>query len=265
MYARPASPQPIGGVLDDAIKLYRASFRGCWPIAAGAALITGLISMWLTFSLFNSALGSINARAFSGFSQPKFMLGNIVNYLVQIAGYGALIVYQNAVGDGEAEPSLSDVLAVTWSRFWSGVLAAFVAGLVIGVGMVLLLVPGIYLLGALCLAPVCVFAGATGPMQALHESRELVRGHWWRTTTIATVALIIMMVLSAIVSLFAGAIFAFRHDPVALQLSIRAVSIIAVVFTLPMMPAALLAIYHDLKLRREGSDIAARLGAMAPS
>jgi len=34
------------------------------------------------------------------------------------------------------------------------------------------------------------------------------------------------------------------------------------IFTLPMMPAVLVATYRDLKLRREGSDLAARLGAL---
>ena len=40
MYVQPAAPRPIGGVIDDAIKLYRASFRTCWPIALIASVVS---------------------------------------------------------------------------------------------------------------------------------------------------------------------------------------------------------------------------------
>ena len=45
MYVRPTAPRPIGGVIDDAIKLYRASFRTCLPIALIGSVITGSVSI----------------------------------------------------------------------------------------------------------------------------------------------------------------------------------------------------------------------------
>jgi hypothetical protein len=49
-----------------------------------------------------------------------------------------------------------------------------------------------------------------------------------------------------------------------MQLSLQVVGVIVSIFTLSAIPAALVAIYRDLLLRREGSDLAARLGALAP-
>ena len=40
MYTLPTAPRPIGGVLDDAIGLYRATFKRCWLLA----LISGVFS-----------------------------------------------------------------------------------------------------------------------------------------------------------------------------------------------------------------------------
>jgi hypothetical protein len=37
------------------------------------------------------------------------------------------------------------------------------------------------------------------------------------------------------------------------------------VFILPMLPAALLAIYYDMKMRREGGDLLARANSLQPA
>jgi len=74
-----------------------------------------------------------------------------------------------------------------------------------------------------------------------------------------------MLVLSSIAGVLVGALIGiFWRDLMAMQLSLQAVAVIVSIFTLPMMPAALVAIYRDLILRRDGSDLAARLGALAP-
>ena len=51
MYARPTAPLPIGGVVDDAIKLYRESFARCWPIALIGSLIMGTFGIFLASSM----------------------------------------------------------------------------------------------------------------------------------------------------------------------------------------------------------------------
>ena len=33
MYVKPTTPRSIGGILDDAIKLYRDAFAKSWPLA----------------------------------------------------------------------------------------------------------------------------------------------------------------------------------------------------------------------------------------
>jgi hypothetical protein len=52
------------------------------------------------------------------------------------------------------------------------------------------------------------------------------------------------------------------RDIATAELVIQGVGIVANVFMLPMVPAVLLVMYRDLKLRREGGDLAARVGAL---
>jgi ABC-type antimicrobial peptide transport system permease subunit len=100
-------------------------------------------------------------------------------------------------------------------------------------------------------------------MQALQYSHDLIKGHWWRSSTILTIAVIIILVFSMVVGLIAGVLAAIsRHDVTTAQLVIQVVSMAANVFVLPMIPAVLLVMYRDLQLRREGGDLAARVGAL---
>jgi len=267
MYSKPASPQTIGGVLDDAVKLYRASFRACWPVAAAAAVIGGALNIYLALHLLGSVV--FNARnpmqALEVYRQPGVYLIWLADITVRLAAYGAMLIYQDALAGGESTPSMSEALGVMRGRLVWALLASLAWWVVLTVGLVLLLVPGIYFLGALCLWPACLFVGGAGPLQALQQSRELIRGHWWRTSTILTVAFILVIVLSSVAGALVGGIVpVFRRDIVDLQVALQLVTVIVSVFTLPVMPAVLIAIYRDLKLRREGSDLAARLGALAP-
>jgi hypothetical protein len=267
MYVKPASPQPIGGVLDDAIKLYRASFRACWPVAAVAAVIMGGIGIYLELHVLGAVMGNARqaAQVLEVYRHPSVYLAYLADAAVRLAATGAMLIYQNALAEGEGTPPMREALDAMLNRLIPGLFASVAWWVVIMVGFALLLVPGFYFLGALCLWPACVFIGKAGPLQALQQSRELIRGHWWRTTTILTVAVILVMVLSSVAGGIVGAMVPiFRRDLVTLQLALQVVAVFVATFTISAIPAALVAIYRDLNLRREGFDLAARLGALAP-
>jgi hypothetical protein len=267
MYVRPASPQTIGGVLDDAIKLYRASFRACWPVAAAAAVIFGAVGAYLTLHMLGTVIGTTpTLQALNVYRQSGVQLAYLADVLVRLAAYGAMLIYQNALAEGDGTPSMQEALGAMLGRLLPGVLATLLFWVIIAVGFILILIPGFYFLGVLCLWPACLFIGGAGPVRSLTMSSELISGYWWRTTTILTMAFILLMVVSWVVGGLVGAVVGlFSRDIVSLQLALQGVVVVVSMFTLPMMPAVLVAIYRDLKLRREGSDLAARLGALGPS
>jgi len=263
MYARPTAPLPIGGVVDDAIKLYRESFARCWPIALVGSLIMGTFGVFLTIYVRNAGIGLTGMALLQVYRQPPILALYLLQSVLSLAFYGALIASQNAVALGDTPLSFGEAIAIGFARLGRAVVTGIVWWAIIVLGLVLLLVPGIYFLGALCLWPVALYAEDAGAMQALQYSRDLIKGHWWRSSTILTIAVIIILVFSMVVGLVAGVLAAIsRHDFTTAQLMVQVVSIAANVFVLPMIPAVLLAMYRDLQLRREGGDLAARVGAL---
>jgi len=263
MYVRPTAPLPIGGVVDDAIKLYRESFARCWPIALAGSLIMGTFGIFLAIYVRNAGIGLTGMALLQIYGQPPVLALYLLQSVLSLAFYGALIASLNAVALGDTPLSFGEAIAIGFTRLGRAVVSGVVWWAIIVIGLILLLVPGIYFLGALCLWPVALYAEDAGAMQALQYSRDLIKGHWWRSSTILTIAVIIILVFSMVVGLIAGVFAAIsRHDVTTAQLVIQVVSIAANVFVLPMIPAVLLVMYRDLQLRREGGDLAARVGAL---
>ena len=80
-------------------------------------------------------------------------------------------------------------------------LVSIVAGIGIAIGLVLLIVPGLYLLTIWCLVvPVVVLEGAE-TFAALGRSRELVRGHGWQVFGTLVLVFIVLLVVGVAISL----------------------------------------------------------------
>jgi hypothetical protein len=142
--------------------------------------------------------------------------------------------------------------------------ASILVGLMVAVGFILLVVPGIYLSGVFMFTVVAMVVERSGITESLGISRGLVKGYWWRSMTILTIGIIIMMVFSFIGGLVNGvlvAVFGLGSSMAVMDRSIIGVAIN--VFLLSLVPCFLLTTYFDLKLRHEGGDLAARVDALA--
>jgi hypothetical protein len=144
--------------------------------------------------------------------------------------------------------------------------AGIVFAVVIAVGMAIFLVPGIWLWGCLQLWLVALCVEDLGPFRAFGRSWRLIEGNWWRTSATVGVAIVIVLVLSLAEGLLVGIISAaVRPDPAVVLMTSQILSVVLSVFTTPMLTVAMLAIFYDLKLRREGGDLAARVSALQPA
>jgi hypothetical protein len=83
--------------------------------------------------------------------------------------------------------------------------ASILAGLAIGIGLVLLIAPGLYLLTIWCLiVPVIVLEGA-GTTAAFSRSRELVRGYGWQVFGTLVLVFLLMLALGLVLGIiFSG-------------------------------------------------------------
>ena len=264
-YELPAAPLSIGGVIDSASRLYRDSLRGCWILALLYSVIIGIFGVFWALALTKGVVpGTKDPRqALAAMFSPLAMGGFALMMLASLVFYGALLKTISAWAKGDESLSLGSALAAGVRRFPGVLLGCILYALILLIGFILLVVPGIYFLGKLQLWMTAMFVDDVGAVEGLKISWRLTRGRWWRATAILTVALIILYVFALALGLVSGLITALTH----LSLTDRTIvsqllGAISNMIVLPMFVAILVVMYHDFKLRSEGGDLAARMGAL---
>jgi hypothetical protein len=253
MYEAPKTPMPVGGVLDNGFSLFKAALKATFPIALAAALLTAPIG------------GAYSTAVANGTGGGWVLIGALAAMVIELVAWGAIIARIHAIARGETL-RLGDALGIGLRRGPAFLLTGLLFGLAVAAGFLLLIVPGIYLTITLMFAMIAVVVEQTGPLASLKYSADLVRGNWWRTAVLATVIALIASVLYFLVGIVVGAVAASNPQAV---IATGALPWYFEYIVAPLMSGVLvplgyslfMALYFDLKLRREGGDIAERIAA----
>jgi hypothetical protein len=262
MYTQSAGPRSIGGVLDDGVRLYRASFREIWPLLIVNAILAITLPLILGFD--QSIPSSLQqAQAFyQMIFKPSYWVGFLVVLLANLVIYGALLGCIDRVAKG-ATMTLGEALQLGSSKLARVFGASILFGLAVAVGLMLFIIPGIYLIGIFQLVFVAIILENARIGEAFGISRRLIKGHWWRSATIISVAIIIVLVLSFLGTLVTAFAAVLRPSVATVLVANQIVSLVLNAIIVGWMPSVLLAMYYDLKLRHEGADLSARVDALA--
>jgi len=252
----------MGRVLDDGIALFRTSFKRVYPYALIGALLMALPSIFAPDLPRDSdvqvTMGPIPALLGLGPMFVIFWIAALVCY--QIAFAIVMLKMVNGVADN---PYTSDK-NIFVNAFAKGILLlipTILYFIVLLLASMAFLIPGIIVGLSMFLYTPLVVLRNTGIFRSLAASHRLVWGNWWRTATIITVPMILIFVISMIVATVWGLSTSFRiafdtnEQPAALHLA----NAVASSLTIPMLVAVMITVMHDLRLRREGADLEARL------
>jgi hypothetical protein len=262
MYQRPAAPNTIGGVIDDSIRLYKSTIRTWW---LPSVLLTAVATAVTILMLARLGANLAPADMLATYRDPKVLLVYLAMLAFSEWMYVFMIANMSAVASGE-ELSLGGGFARSVQLLPATLGASVLFALCVTGATLLLILPGIWVFGQLLYWPVALVVERTGPGGALAASWRNVKGYWWRTSTILTVLFIMIIVLSMVVTFVAGVLVGVLHTDAATALvAIQIASGVARVFTTPLFCAALVAVYLDLKLRREGADLEARVRDLKPA
>ena len=298
-YVAPSAPLTIGGVLDNWIRLFRSSFAACWAFALVAAAAGALVQLMFTPTLPKPGLPPLQAwtQMWSGLRGPGIFLADIALVAISLVVYSTLLTQQTAVVRGEDPLSFGAALTQGLRRVpqiilgWLVLIIIFVAMFIpMGIGAAVLiplrhssLVMTLAVILGICLVFVFIYVSLrlqiwmaamfsenlSGPA-SLGRSWELVKGNWWRVTGIAFVSGVVIWVISmaigAAVGIVTGIIGIHGTTPEAVLRGMQIIGAagqVARLLTMPLLTAVWLAIYQDLKLRREGGDLAARTEALS--
>lgn len=245
----------VGAVLDSGFRLFREHWRALLPVSIVASIVGQL-----------GQLMQLAVAPTEGAQQPEVGAGLwlvlLAFFVISILTYGMLIV---AVHDrAEGRPgSIGTTLVAAARRLPALLGTTLCVTLAVAIGLLLLVVPGIYLMVAASQAYFLLLLEGAGPIEAISGSRQLVQGRWWRTVLLLSVAGIIYGLAVTIPGLVVGVVAGLTGSLTgALDGATVTMLLIAALVTAPILPIGATlwyAIYRDLRTRSQGDDLRARL------
>ena len=174
MFALATQPQSIGKTLDSGFKLFFAGFKKVFFLALVAALISHLPQMFMgpllsTTGPEASSVGLLFAVMF-GAMVLSLVFNTAVLSRLSLTGFGT------GSGKGASDDTFGRSISIGFKYLLPILFASILYGLAVAGGMVLLIIPGLFLMVSMYLyMPVIVVEGK-GPFEALKRSFNLVAG-----------------------------------------------------------------------------------------
>jgi hypothetical protein len=129
------------------------------------------------------------------------LLASIVGIIAAFLLQAALVKAVEDVRDGRVDLSLSETLQAARPYVGRVGIASVLAGIAIGLGLIVFIVPGLFLITIWCLVvPVLVLEGV-GIMQSFGRSRDLVRGFGWNVFGTLVAVFLLLIVGNIVISL----------------------------------------------------------------
>jgi len=251
MYQKPTQPALIGAIVEDAVKIYRASFRRCVLIGVLYAVVSAALDLCVVAFAHHEGLPMTDVEALlEVYQQPPVLALGLLQLVILLALFGAVLVVQDAVVRGEAAPDLARAISIGFARLGRFVLATICYAALVILGLLLLIVPGVYISNLLSLYPVLMYIDDAGTQQSLEGSYRLMLGHWWHSATVLGVAAALLSLIAMMVDMAVGLPALLGGADVTGSTTLQLASDAADALLLPMLPAAMLALTNDLKLRQ---------------
>jgi hypothetical protein len=249
-------PLTVGEILDQAFGLYRRYLPALVTIAL---VCTAVPQLGLSF---------IAVKATS----PEGMVSVLPQYL--LLAVALLILNQLAIGastlvlaEGYLGRSLGtgESLRRAWGLIGQIIVLAMLTSLALGLGFLLLIIPGFILLGGLAVStPALMIEPGLGATGAMSRSWELTRGSRGRMIVLLVVPVVIIWVLvmgmAMVLGIIAAAVGGLKamttsSPSLGFTVATEAISLVVRTFLTPLVYCVITVAYFDLRVRTEGFDL----------
>lgn len=183
-------PIEVGKVISDAFGIYSANLGVLVATSLGVAIVFGIV-----IGLLNDAGGA---------------LMQILAWIVQLIGTalytGFVVRLVQDVRDGRRDMTVGELFSAATPAIGALIVWSILSGIAIGIGFLLLIIPGLILMTIWAVGAPAIVAEDCGPIEAFGRSYELVRGQAWTVFGVLVVVFLIMFVASLIASIIGAAI-----------------------------------------------------------
>lgn len=242
-------PRSLGEILSAAFDVYKAN-------ATNLLLIVAVVVVPLSFisALATHAIGTPKTHTVEILGKPETIaysrsFAAVVTAAIIAAAIAVIIsaILQAAILRGATQATIGDPVDVQASyrwglrRFGSVLLVAFLVGITVAIGFILLVIPGIIFLVFFSVSvPAMVVENRRGT-KAMGRSWNLVSGHFWHALGVILVAAIISAIVAGIIGSIGGSNWFLRWIFGA----------IGQIITAPFTALVSVLLYLDLRARKE--------------
>jgi hypothetical protein len=270
-------PLSLGEILDRTFTLYRSHFVLFFGIAAIPQLL--VLALQLTQVFLGLTAVTPGTPGAAPVIRPALTGASIVvGFATLIVLSIAYLLSQGATVSAVAELYLGRTPAIGESfrkvRGDLGTLygVALLNGLVVLVGLILLVIPGIYLLCRLMIAVPAAVLENLGPRSSLERSMALTKDAAGRAFLIFLLYIVLVFALAFLFQMpISFALVAARGNPAMLRVVVAVANVLNALSTtlvIPVFTIAASAFYFDLRIRKEAFDLQMMMnpgGAIAPA
>jgi hypothetical protein len=166
----------VGATLSEVFSIYGAQAGVLLPVAFWLFLVVAIVDGLIGTSLLMIVVA--------------LAVGTIAGTLYQ----GTVVGLVRDVQDGRRDSSATDLLRAAAPYVLPLIGAGLLAGIAIGIGMIFLLVPGLFLATIWAVIAPAIVVEGSGVGASFGRSRELVRGNGWPVFGVIAVAFLIVAV-----------------------------------------------------------------------
>ena len=213
---------PLSGVLGEAWQMYKAHAWHLLAIAFVIYLAAAVIAA--LFALGGTTLGAV--------------LGSLVGIVAEFLLQATLVKAVQDIRDGRADLSLGETVRAATPYFWTVAGASILAGIAITIGLILLIVPGLYLITIWAVIVPVIVLEQSGVMASFGRSHQLVKGRGWHVFWTLVLTWLILLA----VNLILGLIFAALPHALGRGLS----SVISGTIVAPFIALVVTLVYYRL-------------------
>ncbi len=218
---------PTSGVIGEAWGVYKTHWRHLLTLSFVTYLVVALIAAVLTAIL--TWFGAL--------------IGALISLVAVFWLQAALVKAVEDVRDGRADLSLQETFEAAKPRLAAVLVAGILASLGIVIGLVLLIVPGLFLMTIWAvIVPVIVLEGKSAG-ESFSRSRELVKGNGWGVFGVIVLVILLLIGFEIVLSLIL--------TPLADWLRGFISNIVSGTLTAPFIAVVLTLLYFRLRAAKE--------------
>jgi hypothetical protein len=212
----------IGDVLNETFSIYGQNF---------AVLIGGALAVFVIVGLASGLLQH----------QGGLILGTLA-LIIELVGraifVGFVVKLVEDVRDGRRDHAVGDLFSSASDAIVPLIGFGILFGIGVGIGFLLLIIPGFFLLTMWSVGAPAIVVEKEGPIGAFGRSWKLVMGDGWRVFAVLVVVFLIVLAVSAVLAAIASGISGEALNLIA--------AIIAGVITAPVYAIAVSVLFFDL-------------------